>query len=278
MNPNVLSSVVLFAAVLTFSFSVAASAQAQDAAAPVGYKLVWSDEFNGSGLPDQKKWVYDTEANRTGWYNNELQYYAVKRPQNTNVENGRLTITARKERLKSAADYGGQNYTSARLITRGKASWTYGIYEVRARLPCGLGTWPAFWMLGPENIPWPDNGEIDIMEQVGKAPSKITGTIHTKATAGTFGIGGETNIRDACRRFHTYRMTWTPKAITIGVDNQTYFTYKNPGKGKASWPFDTPHYLLVNLAIGGDMTGKVDDAIFPVSMDIDYIRVYQKKN
>jgi beta-glucanase (GH16 family) len=252
--------------------------RAQSPTIPNGYKLVWSDEFDGNGLPDPKKWVYDTEANRTGWYNNEKQYYAVKRLQNSKVANGNLTITARKERLMSAHDYGGQGYTSARLITRGKANWTYGHFEIRARLPCGLGTWPAFWMLGPEGIPWPDNGEIDIMEQVGKAPSKITGTIHTKATAGTFGIGGETTVRDACRRFHTYYTTWTADAISIGVDGKSYLTYKNPGKGSASWPFDTPHYLLVNLAIGGDMTGKIDDKIFPVSMDVDYVRSYQKLN
>ena len=251
---------------------------AQSASAPNGYKLVWSDEFDSQGLPDPQKWAYDTEANKTGWYNNEKQYYAVERPENSRIEDGKLIITARKERLVSASDYGGQDYSSARLITRGKASWIYGHYEIRARLPCGLGTWPAFWMLGPDEIPWPDNGEIDIMEQVGKAPNKITGTIHTKATAGTFGIGGETLIGDACGSFHTYYTTWTPKEISMGVDGKSYFTYKNPGKGTASWPFDTPHYLLINLAIGGDMAGKVDNAIFPVSMDIDYVRVYQKPN
>jgi beta-glucanase (GH16 family) len=263
----------LFAVLALFSFETA-NAQA---AAPAGYRLVWSDEFNHDGLPDPRRWVYDTEANKTGWYNNELQYYAVRRAQNSRVENGRLIITARKERLRSAVDHGGQNYTSARLITRGKASWTYGFFEVRARLPCGRGTWPAFWMLGPDSIPWPDNGEIDIMEQVGKDPSKITGTIHTKVTASTFGIGGETRIRDACRRFHKYQMTWTSKDIAIGVDGRTYFTYKNPGKGAARWPFDTRHYLLINLAIGGDMAGTVDDSIFPVGMDVDYVRVYQRK-
>ncbi|WYB15752.1 glycoside hydrolase family 16 protein (plasmid) [Pararhizobium sp. A13] len=262
---------------LTVAASVAQAQEAASAKSPTGYKLVWSDDFNKPGLPDSKKWVYDTEANKTGWYNNEKQYYAVRRLENSKLENGKLTITARKEKLTSAPDYGGQNYTSARLITRGKASWTYGYFEIKARLPCGKGTWPAFWMLGPEEIPWPDNGEIDIMEQVGKAPSKITGTIHTASTAGTFGDGGETTIRDACKKFHVYQTTWTPEKITIGVDGKVFHTYENDGKGKASWPFDTPHYLLVNLAIGGDMAGKVDDRIFPVSLDIDYIKVYQRE-
>lgn len=251
--------------------------EAKMAKPPAGYKLVWSDEFDKAGLPDERKWTYDTEANRTGWYNNEKQYYAVRRLKTSRVDNGQLTITARRERLTSAPDYGGQNYSSARLITRGKASWTYGYFEIRARLPCGKGTWPALWMLGPEEIPWPDNGEIDIMEQVGKAPEKITGTIHTKSTAGTFGNGGETTIRDACTGFHVYHMTWTVQSISIGVDGRVYHTYRNDRKGPASWPFDTPHYLLVNLAIGGDMAGKIDDTIFPVDFDIDYVRVYQSK-
>lgn len=267
----------LQSAVLSFALYVlgAAPAGAQEDRIPPGYKLVWSDEFDRDGLPDPAKWAYDTEANKYGWYNNEKQYYSVKKRENSRVEAGKLTITARKERLTSAFDYGGQNYTSARLITRGKAAWIYGYFAIRARLPCGGGTWPAFWMLGPDETPWPNNGEIDIMEQVGNAPDKITGTIHTKATAGTFGVGGETVLSEACSRLHDYTLTWTPDRISIGVDGRSYFTYNNAKNGSGSWPFDTPHYLLLNLAIGGDMAGEIDDKIFPVSMDVDYVRVYQ---
>lgn len=254
-----------------------ASAAEDQASPPKGYALVWADEFDGKGLPDAGKWVYDTEANATGWYNNELQYYAAQRLANSHIENGKLSIVARKEKLTSKADYGGQKYSSARLITNGKAGWTYGYFEVRAKLPCGKGTWPAFWMLGPDHIPWPDNGEIDIMEQVGKEPTKITGTIHTSTSAKTVGIGGETVIKDACKSYHTYQTLWTPEKISIGVDGHDYFEYRNDGKGKSTWPFDTPHYLLINLAIGGDMAGSVDNRIFPVKLDIDHIRVYQKK-
>ncbi len=261
--------------------SIAASpVQAEEtghAGPPAGYRLVWSDDFESPGLPDDGKWVHDTEGNKTGWYNNEKQYYAVRRRENSKVENGKLTITAHRERLTSASDYGGQNYTSARLITRGKASWTYGYFEIKARLPCGQGTWPAFWMLGPEEIPWPDNGEIDIMEQVGKEPSKITGTIHTAATAGTFGNGGETTLPDVCDTFHVYHMTWTAEKIAIGVDGKVFHTYENDGKGKAGWPFDTPHYLLINLAIGGDMAGEVDERIFPARLVIESVKVYQRE-
>ena len=256
-------------------------AQAEDdenAGVPAGYTLVWAEEFNGDGLPDSSKWSYDTEANATGWFNNELQYYAAGRLENSRISNGELIITARNEALTSAPDYGGQAYTSARLITRGKASWTYGFFEIRAKLPCGQGTWPAIWMLGANNDAWPGNGEIDIMEQVGMKPTEITGTVHMAATAGTPGIGGATQIADACTNFHNYQLTWTEDKLVIGVDNAPYFTYANPGKGKASWPYDSPQYLILNLAIGGEMAGLVtDDSIFPRQMEVEYVRVYQKQ-
>lgn len=238
---------------------------------------MWSDEFETGTLPDTTKWVYDTEANATGWYNNELQYYAVARPENARVENGKLIITAHKERLTSAADYGGQNYSSARLITNGKASWTYGFFEIRAKLPCGVGTWPAIWMLGTANR-WPDSGEIDIMEQAGRHPDVIEGTVHTRSTATTTGSGdgGQTSVPTACTAFHNYQMTWTPEKIVIAVDNQPFHTYVNKRNSPDAWPFDAPQYLLLNLAIGGDMGGPVDDSIFPRSMEVEYVRVYQK--
>lgn len=245
--------------------------------APPGYALVWSDEFDIDGLPDPAKWSFDTEANARGWYNDELQYYAGGRLENARVGNGKLTITARKEALTGAADYGGQKYTSARLITRGKAEWLYGFFEVRAKLPCGVGTWPAIWMLGASGEPWPANGEIDIMEQVGKDPAKIQGTVHTTASSGQFGRGGAVQITDACTSFHNYQLIWTADRLAIGVDDRPYFTYKNQGKGRASWPFDRPQFLLLNLAIGGSMGGPVDDKIFPVRMEVEYVRVYQRK-
>lgn len=245
--------------------------------APPGYSLVWSDEFSIDGLPDQTKWSNDTEANKTGWYNHELQYYSAVRAENSIIRNGKLIITARKEALTNAPDYGGQAYTSARLITRDKASWTYGFFEVRAKLPCGLGTWPAIWMLGTANVPHPANGEIDIMEQAGRNPTEVDGTIYTAATGATSGgISGATQVTDACTNFHNYQLTWTADSLIIGVDNQPYFTYINPKTGVASWPFDKPQYLLINLAIGGDMGGAVDDNIFPVQMEIEHVRVYQK--
>lgn len=244
---------------------------------PEGYRLVWSDEFTVDGLPNAEKWNFDTEANETGWYNDELQYYADSRLENARVSEGTLKMIARKESLTSADDYGGQAYTSARLITKGKAHWQYGFMEVRAKLPCGLGTWPAIWLLGDNDIPWPGNGEIDVMEQVGLYPDQITGTIHTTATAGTSGDGSAIMVEDACEAFHKYQLTWTPESITIAVDGTAFHHYENQGNGSDSWPFDGPFYLILNLAIGGEMAGPtVDDSIFPVQMEIDYVRIYQQ--
>lgn len=241
---------------------------------PAGYALVWSDEFDKLGLPDASKWDYDTFRNSRGWFNHELQYYASKRLRNSRAENGHLLITARKESLNEASDYGGQKYTSARLITRGKAAWTYGFFEVRAKLPCGLGTWPAIWTLGTGGR-WPNDGEIDIMEQVGKYPARIFATTHSH-TSGGKGIGGYTNVPDACTTFHNYQMTWTANHIMFGIDDINYFEFKKPTNGTyVEWPFDKPQYLILNLAIGG-IGGLVDENIFPVTMEIDHVRVYQQ--
>jgi beta-glucanase (GH16 family) len=242
---------------------------------PAGYTLAWADEFDIDGLPDAAKWAYDTDRNQAGWYNNELQYYANARLENSRVAGGRLIIEARKEALGSAPDYGGQQYTSARLVTRGKASWTYGFIEVRAKLPCGAGTWPAIWTLGSGGA-WPDDGEIDLMEQVGSNPARVFGTVHTRQSGGP-GTGADRNVPDACSAFHRYQLTWTPERLVIGLDDVNYYQYLNPKTGYAAWPFDKPQYLLLNLAIGGTLGGAVDNAIFPVQMEVDYVRVYQKR-
>ena len=241
---------------------------------PAGYSLVWNDEFDVNGLPDPAKWDYDTDRNRAGWYNNELQYYARDRPENARVDSGRLVITARKESLSALPDWGGQRYSSARLVTRGKASWTYGFIEIRAKLPCGIGTWPALWTLGTRGS-WPLDGEIDIMEQVGSNPTRIFGTIHTQLSGGS-GTGAATQVSDACSQFHDYQLRWTPDEIAIGVDGVTYYLASNPRTAYNAWPFDFAQYLLLNIAIGGDLGGLVNDAIFPVTMEIDHVRVFQR--
>jgi len=244
---------------------------------PAAWKLAWSDEFDVDGLPNPAKWDYDTDRNAQGWFNHELQYYTRDRAENARVENGRLIITARRERLTNASDYGRQRFTSARLLTRGKAHWTYGFVEVRARLACGPGTWPAIWALGSKGV-WPDDGEIDIMEHVGKNPGQVFGSIHTGANNWMLNTQKTqtTTVSDACTAFHNYQLTWTADKILIGVDNVAYFEYTRPkDHNYGQWPFDTPQYLLLNLAIGGDLGGAVDESIFPVQMEVEYVRVYQ---
>nr|6XOF_A Chain A, GH16 family protein [uncultured bacterium] len=251
-------------------------------AIPSDYKLVWADEFNTPGAPDAKKWRYDTSRNKEGWYNNELQYYAAGRPENVRVENGNLVIETRKERLTSMADYGGQEYSSGKLFTQGLADWQYGYVEVRAKLACGKGMWPAIWMMASDgSTGWPALGEIDIMEMVAWDPTTIHGTIHTKAYNHVIHTqkGSRTTAADPCGQFHTYSLDWTKDRMLIGVDGHAYMRFDNDHKGNHdTWPFDSPQYLILNVAIGGwgGQQG-VDAAAFPSKMEVDYVRVYQKR-
>jgi len=259
-----------------------APAISENGGIPTGLSLVWSDEFDVAGLPNTNKWAYDTERNAAGWYNNERQYYSNARAENSRVENGMLVITARKEDLSTLGlpDWGNQQYSSARLITRGLASWTYGFIEVRAKLPCGTGSWPAIWMLSsPPESRWPDDGEIDIMEHVGFDPGVVHGTMHTAGYNHTKNNArtATTTVADACSAFHKYQLTWTASRITVGVNDHNYYQYSNDHSGNSEWPFDSPQYLILNIAVGGDWGGQqgVNDAIFPIEMQVDYVRVYQ---
>lgn len=237
--------------------------------------LVWSDEFDYTGLPDPARWSYDTGGH--GWGNDELEYYTEKRLENARVENGNLIIEARKE------DLGGRNYTSARLVTKEKGDWLYGRIEVRAKLPSGVGTWPAIWMLPTdwEYGGWPHSGEIDIMEHVGFNPNVIHGTVHTGAFNHMIGTqkGDTIRIDDAMDAFHVYAVEWTPEKIDFFVDKTRYFTFTNSGKGSAEWPFDKRFHLILNIAVGGSWGGQkgVDSTAFPTTMLVDYVRVYQTR-
>jgi len=244
---------------------------------PAGWTLAWSDEFDVDGPPDPRKWTHDTTFNLRGWFNHEAQYYSGPTGENAVVRGGRLLITARRETPSARADWGGQKYTSARLVTRGLAEWTCGFFEIRAKLPCGPGTWPAIWMLGHGD--WPANGELDIMEHIGRNPGRVMSTIHTSAGNGAHGVGAAVTVPDACGAFHRYQMLWTGRDITFGIDGLNSLTYPRLDVGAAgaerAWPFDKPQFLLLNLAIGGDLGGPVDDGIFPVTMEVDYVRVWQ---
>jgi len=256
------------------------------------WKLVWSDEFEHAGLPDPGKWDYEEGFIR----NNEDQYYTRKRGENARVENGMLIIEARKERFKNPAfdpeakGKGGlrrsreyADYTSASLTTRGKASWTYGRIEVRAKLPLGRGAWPAIWTLGTNGrqVGWPTCGEIDIMEFVGFEPGIIHANIHTKKYNHVLrtGKGSRITIPDASEAFHVYALEWDADRLQFFVDDRKYFTYANERTGVEAWPYDKEQYLILNLAIGGAWGGAkgIDESSFPQRYYIDYVRVYQKK-
>lgn len=241
-------------------------------------RLVWSEEFNYTGLPDSSKWGYDLGdgcPNICGWGNNELQYYQANRLNNARVENGHLVIEAHREKA------GAREYSSARLVTKHKGDWTYGRIVVRAKLPSGLGVWPAIWMLPTDWAygGWPKSGEIDIMENVGYMPDSTFGSVHTGrfnhilGTQTTKGVASTTLSRE----FHEYSIEWSAEKIDFFFDGQQFLTFHNRHEGSEAWPFDRNFHLILNVAVGGNWGGKmgVDTAIWPQKMLIDYVRVYQ---
>lgn len=253
---------------LLLLLGAASGARAQD------WQLVWSDEFDTPGAPDPTKWNYDIGG--SGWGNQELQYY-TDRTDNARVEGGLLVIEARKE------DLNGNAYTSARLVTRGTAAWTYGRIEARMKLPFGQGIWPAFWML-PTNSPyggWPTSGEIDIMEFLGHDTDRVYGTLHYGGgslghvfTGTNYTLSTGTFVDD----FHTFSIEWGPRQVRWYVDGALYQTQTNwsSGAGPYPAPFDRPFHILLNLAVGGQWPGYPDaTTTFPQRMEVDYVRVYQ---
>ena len=242
------------------------------------YSLVWSDEFNGDKL-DESVWNYNTGGN--GWGNNELQYYTT-RPENIRIVNGCLEIEARKE------TYENREYTSARIYSKGKKSFLYGKMEARIKFPGGKGTWPAYWMMG-ESGNWPKCGEIDIMEHVGSIDNRASFALHTQEKNGMNGKNWHsTHFFDypLSNDFHVYGVEWCQEeengkdCIRFTVDGVEYATaWENKIGDHDSWPFYKPHYFIINLAIGGNMGGKVDDAIFNQKriMYVDWVRVYQRQ-
>lgn len=249
---------------------------------PAGYELVFADEFEAGTQPDPRKWRYDTHRNAEGWYNNEKQYYAAARAANARIEDGRLIIEARREDIENLPGNRAQKYTSARLISTGDAAWTYGFYEIRAKLPCGRGTWPAIWMLpADEAVKWPDGGEIDIMEHVGFDPGRIHHSIHTRAFNFSRGTQQTTShmVGNVCTSFHRYQLLWTATRLVFGVNDVPKLLFEKRREGRDRWPFDAPMNLLLNIAVGGDWGGRkgIDDDAFPARMEVDYVRVYQAK-
>lgn len=245
-----------------------------------GWTLVWADEFDYDGLPDPTRWGYEVGGH--GWGNGEAQFYTDGRIENAAVDQagGMLTITARRE------SWEGNDYTSAKLNSSlgdgNPGSWIGALIEIRARLPAGRGTWPAFWMM-PDDCAegWPNCGEIDIMEHVGYDEGRIHGTIHTDAFNHMEGtqISDDVVISDATSAFHLYALEWSADRLQWSVDGTPYHTLdRETAWGFAEWPFnDKPFHIKINIAVGGSWGGVegIDDSIFPVTMELDYVCVYQ---
>ena len=236
------------------------------------------DEFDTDGAPDSSIWGYDIgngegTAAGPGWGNNELEYY-TDRTENVTVQNGVLIISAKKESFE------GSNYTSARILTKGKFEQTYGRFEARIRLPYGQGMWPAFWLLGDESnaASWPDIGEIDIMEYRGQNPTTVLGTVHGPGYSGGLSITKSYTLKNDRfdTGFHVFGIEWGPDYINYYVDDVLY-NQITPADVPGEWVFDHPFYIIINLAVGGDFVGPPNnETVFPQTMLVDYVRVYQE--
>jgi beta-glucanase (GH16 family) len=245
------------------------------------WTLVWSDEFNGpNGSPvDASKWVAETGGG--GWGNDELESY-TSRPQNVYQQDGNLVVKVLQEKY-TGADGLARDYTSARLKTLGKVSQAYGRFEARIKIPRGQGIWPAFWMLGDDigSAGWPTSGEIDIMENIGKEPALVHGTIHGPGYSGAAGIGSPYALADKkpfADDFHIYAVEWEPDAIRFYVDKDLYATRSPSDLPKGTkWVYDHPFFMLLNVAVGGGWPGNPDaTSTYPQTMLVDYVRVYRK--
>ena len=283
MLPHRLSRTAALAAVLlVFSGATASGQKQQPLAERPGWKLTWHDEFDGANgsLPDAGKWSFVTGGN--GFGNRELEYYTA-RAVNAHQQDGNLVITAQRESF-AGPDGVTREFTSARLKTQGKFSQAYGRFEARLKLPIGQGLWPAFWLLGDDisQVRWPACGEIDIMELVGSAPSTMLGTIHGPGYSGDKGPSTKFTLPGGKRfsdDFHVFAVEWEPNAIRFYVDDTLYVT-RTPADIPAGthWAFDKPFFVILNVAVGGNLPGSPDSSTqFPQMMLVDYVRVYARQ-
>ena len=282
-RPTVIALVVVAVALLSLSCGGGATLQPPTTK---GFTLVWSDEFNGpdSTTPDSSKWTFDTGVGGNGWGNNELESY-TNRTQNAQLKSGSLVITALKEIYADPSDSVTRNYTSARMKTQGLFNQAYGRFEARIKIPAGQGMWPAFWMLGKDisSIGWPQCGETDIMENIGKEPGTVHGSLHGPSTSGRtsdlsapFSLPAGQNFADD---FHLYAVEWEPGTVRFYVDSNLYGTFtQSQWPAGGTWVFDHPFFLILNVAVGGDWPGSPDpNTVFPQQMLVDYVRVYTKQ-
>ncbi|WP_050765306.1 glycoside hydrolase family 16 protein [Kordia algicida OT-1] len=234
--------------------------------------IVLRDDFDVDGAPNSAIWTYDIGTGNNGWGNNELQYY-TDRPENVVVENGMLKITALQESFE------GSGYTSARINTKGLYAKKYGRFEARIKLPWGQGLWPAFWLLGNniDTVSWPQCGEIDIMEYRGQLPTITTGSVHGPGYFAGNAISKEYELIDDRfdTGFHVFGIEWGPNYINYYVDDVLY-NQITPEDVTGEWVFDHEFFIIMNLAVGGSYVGSPNaDTVFPQTMLVDYVRVYQ---
>jgi beta-glucanase (GH16 family) len=245
-----------------------------------GWSLAWSDEFDGAAgsPPDPATW--QAEVGGHGWGNEELQYYSDG--ENAALDGaGNLAITVRHSDPEVRdRRYGGCEYTSARLISKDRAAFSFGLVQARMQLPAGRGIWPAFWMLGQniDEVGWPHCGEIDVMENFGRDPAVVHGTLHGPGYSGGAGI---TASRDAGSHladgFHVYSVDWEPDRIRWYLGDELYGTVTPGDLGGNPWVFDRDFFLLLNVAVGGSRSERPDSSLnFPQMMLVDYVRVYTR--
>ena len=268
-------SVIVMSGVARKTIGVSQAAAAQSAYyAPEGYSLVWQDEFDKGSELNPDDWTHEVKG--SGWVNHELQNYVNhKTPEGklvTEIRGGKLRITALKEN--------GKVY-SGRVYAKVKQGWQYGYIEASIKLPKGMGTWPALWMMPVNFRSWPADGEIDIMEEVGYHPNYVSSSLHANAHVHSNGtqVTHEMLCQGAEDEFHTYAILWTANNITTYVDGKLQLSYDNRGLGRDDWPYDDPFYVIFNLAWGGDWGGAqgVDESALPAVMEVDYVRVFQKR-
>lgn len=235
-------------------------------------QLVMQDEFDVAGAPNTAIWSYDIGTGSNGWGNNELEYY-TDRPQNIKVEDGVLKITALRE------SYNGSAYTSARILSKGKFEQKHGRFEARIKMPWGKGVWPAFWLLGAnsQTVAWPQCGEIDIMEFLGSNPTTVFGTVHGPGYSGANAISKSYTLPNNRfdNDFHVFGIEWGEDYINYYVDDVLY-NQITPSDANGEWVFNQPFYIILNLAVGGNLPGSPNsETTFPQTMLVDYVRVYQ---
>jgi len=280
-SPFILVAWVLVGMPPSFAWRTEPAPDFDERATPI-WNLVWSDEFDSAdaSLPDAKKWKFDVGGG--GWGNRELEYY-TDRAVNASLNNGKLVITAQREEY-AGADHVARSYTSARLKTQGLFAQTYGKFAARIRIPRGQGIWPAFWLLGEDvdSRGWPECGEIDVMENIGREPSTNHGSLHGPGYSGDQDFTAIFHFPDGTKLaddFHEFAIEWEPGEVLFYTDRQKYATFHPsqlpPGK---KWVFDHPFFILLNVAVGVDWPGPPDGGSeFPQRMLVDWVRVYKKR-